>query len=255
MVVVENIKVSLNKKVIFKNLSFSADKGVLCILGLNGQGKTTILRTLMGLIKTDTGKISLKGVDASLISYKKMAQNLSFVPQEYNNIFNFTVREMVLMGRTPHMKNFNLPRNQDFEITDAAIREIGLSDYSSKYFDELSGGEKRMVLIARALAQQTDIILFDEPTSFLDLKNSYFILEKIKRLSRDKTIIMSLHDLNQTVQYADNVLMLFSQDEFEYGATNEVINEYNLNKLYGLSVEIVRENSEINYIKAKINKN
>ena len=249
MITAENIKVTLNENVIFENLSFSASKGVLCVLGLNGRGKSTLLKTLVGLIKTETGIISLGGINTNTLSHKTIAQNIAFVPQEYSNIFNFTVREMVLMGRTPHIINLNLPKKQDYDITDATIDEIGLGDLRNKYFTEISGGEKRLVLIARALAQQTDIILFDEPTTFLDIEKSYFVLEKIKQLGKNKTIIITLHDLNQAVQYADKVLILFEKDKFEFGSLSEIFNEYNLKRLYRIPLKIIRKNDKINFIK------
>lgn len=253
IVKVDNIKVTLTKKVIFENLTFSANKGILSILGLNGRGKTTLLKSIAGLIKSETGKIYLGNTDISTLSYKDLARNITFVPQEYSNIFSYTVREMVLMGRTPHIKNLNLPTKQDYEITDTIIDEVGLNEFRNKYFTELSGGEKRLVLIARALAQQTDIILFDEPTTFLDIKNTFFVLEKIKQLGKEKTIIITLHDLNQTIHCADNVLILFSKDKFEFGSINGVFTEENLHELYEIPLEIVRKNNEIAYIRTNKN--
>jgi iron complex transport system ATP-binding protein len=232
MIVAENIKVTLNNNnTIFKNLTFSAGNGILSILGLNGQGKTTLLKTLAGLIKSETGKIHLGNTDISTLSYKHLACNIAFVPQEYSNVFSYTVREMVLMGRTPHIKNLNLPAKQDYEVTDTVIEEVGLSKFRNKYFTELSGGEKRLVLVARALAQQTDIILFDEPTTSLDIKNTFFVLEKINQLGKEKTIIITLHDLNQTLHCADNILILFPNDTFAFGSKNEILTEENLIEL------------------------
>lgn len=253
MIKVENIKVSLSKNVILENLTFSTGIGVLTILGLNGQGKTTLLKTLAGLVKAEAGNIRLNNISINTLSYRDIARNVAFIPQEYSNEFGYTVREMVLMGRTPHIKNLQLPSKQDYEVTDTIIEEIGLSKYRNRYFTELSGGEKKLVLIARALAQQTDIILFDEPTTFLDIKNTFFILDKIKQLGKDKTIIITLHDLNQTLHCTDNVLMLFSKDKFAFGGKNEILTEQNLTELYEIPIEIGKENNELSHIKTTKN--
>lgn len=251
MITVNNLRVVLSKKTILNNLTFSANRGVLAVLGLNGKGKSSLLKTLAGLIQPAEGKIHFGTTDISTISHKALARHVAFVPQEYSSVFSFTVREMVLMGRTPHIKNLQLPTQSDYAITDRVLDEMGLGRYSDQYFTNLSGGEKRLVLIARALAQQTDILLLDEPTTFLDIKNTFFVLEKIKQLAKEKTIIITLHELNQAVYCADHVLMLFSESQSVCGGIHEVLTEKNLHELYETPMEIVSKNGTIDHIKTK----
>jgi len=251
MIAINNLRLELSNKVILENLNFSIDEGILAILGLNGCGKTTLLKGLMGLLKLKAGSITINNTDINNSTKNELAKKIAFVPQEHNTYFNYTVSEMVLMGRTPHIKTFALPKKTDEELVDKALYEVDVLHLKNRHFLELSGGERRLVLIARALAQQTEIILFDEPTTFLDLKNSYLVINKIKKLAQEKLVILTLHDLNQTLQCADSVLMIFSSKDYKFGKIEEIITEENLNRLYNVPIEIVRRDNKIQYISTK----
>ncbi|MBK8370334.1 MAG: ABC transporter ATP-binding protein [Saprospiraceae bacterium] len=250
MIEINNLSLEISNKIILENLNFSINEGILAILGLNGCGKTTLLKSLMGLLKLKKGTISINNNDIINTTKNALAKKIAFVPQEHNTYFNYTVSEMVLMGRTPHIKNFALPNKIDNELVDKALHDVDIHHLKNRNFLELSGGERRLVLIARALAQQTEIILFDEPTTFLDLKNSYLVLNKIKKLSKEKLVILTLHDLNQTLQCADNILMIFSSTDHIFGRIEDIITNENLKKLYNIPLEIVRNGNRIHYIRS-----
>ncbi|MBK7041297.1 MAG: ABC transporter ATP-binding protein [Bacteroidetes bacterium] len=157
----------------------------MSVIGLNGIGKTTLLRTLAGINKSYSGQISINQKSLSSFSHKSLSKSISFVPQEHVPYFKFTVLEMIMFGRTPHIKQFGFPTKNDFNVVEKILCDIGLEDLRERYYTELSGGEKRLVLVAMSLAQETQIILFDEPTTFLDFKNAMIVINKIKTISKE----------------------------------------------------------------------
>lgn len=241
MIEVNDLYINIGKRTILKNLNFSISEGILCIFGLNGIGKTTLLKTLTGLNKNFQGQIAINKRPLKSYSHIELAKSISFVPQEHVPYFNFTVKEMVLFGRTPHMKQFGFPTKIDFDIVEKIIHTIGLENFAERYYTELSGGEKRLVLIAMSLAQETQIILFDEPTTFLDIKNSTLVINKIKKLSTElnKLVIVTMHDVNQAISFSDQALLLYSEDSYEFGNIDLIINEKNLKRLYGMEFKVV----------------
>jgi iron complex transport system ATP-binding protein len=241
MIEVNNLSVYIGNKSILKNINFSLRKGILSIIGLNGIGKTTLLRTLAGLNKDYSGNISINQKLLSSFSHKSLAKSISFVPQEHVPYFNFTVLEMIMFGRTPHIKQFGFPTKNDFNVVEKIICDIGLEHLKERYYTELSGGEKRLVLVAMSLAQETQIILFDEPTTFLDFKNEMIILNEIKKLSKElgKLIVVTIHDINQAISIADQALILYSEESYDVGNADVTINESNLQRLYGMEFKTI----------------
>jgi iron complex transport system ATP-binding protein len=240
MLQVNKISVDLGNNQVIDNLSFSIDSGILAILGLNGIGKTTLLRSIAGLLKIKKGTIQINNTNISNLTRNEIAKLISFVPQEYSSIFDYTVEEMILFGRTPYIKTFDLPGSNDYKIVNTIMREMNIESLKYRMFNELSGGEKRLVLISMTLAQNSEIVLFDEPTSFLDIKNSILIINKIKELVTEfkKTIIISMHDINESILFADKVLMLCSSYNYKFGKVNEMINKENLFELYKTNFDI-----------------
>lgn len=241
MIEVNNLSVYIGKRTILKNISFTLSKGILCIFGLNGIGKTTLLKTLVGLIERYQGEIKINQKPLDGFTHRSLAKSISLVPQEHVPYFNFTVKEMVMFGRTPHIGQFGFPRKMDIEIVEKIICDIGIQELEKRNYTELSGGEKRLVLIAMSLAQETQIILFDEPTTFLDLKNATIVISKIKKLAVEmqKLIIVTMHDINQAITFADQVLLIYSKDSYEIGNIDTVINAENLKRLYGMEFKII----------------
>ncbi len=202
---------ALSYRSILYDLTFSVAPGELvAILGPNGAGKTTLFRCLAQLIKPDQGEILLQGRPIEVYSPKELYQILTLAPQFSQIGFPYTVLTVALMGRASYLSPFSRPRKHDYEKAQEALALLGIQDLASRPFNTLSGGQRRLVLIARALAQEAKLLLLDEPTAHLDLKHQILVLSKIRELSRQKglTILVSLHDPNLALTYADRVLCL-----------------------------------------------
>lgn len=248
MLEVNNLAVGINSKILLSNLSFSLDRGILGILGVNGIGKTTLLKTLAGLNETCGGEIKI--CDRPIQQYKRvdLAKLISLVPQEHTSYFDFTVKDMVLFGRTPYIKQLGFPSKMDKVIAEKVIQDMGIKHIANSYYNQLSGGEKRLVLIALTLAQETKIVLFDEPTTSLDLKNALLVISKIKQLAIElkKIIIVTMHDVNQCTSFADQLLLLYTSNQHSTGSVNNMISPENLSMLYGINFKIISvENKKI----------
>lgn len=219
--------------VILENLQLELQEGeIVALLGPNGCGKTTLLDCIIGYKQIDNGSIRMNGEDVKAYSVREKARHIAYVPQSASSIFPFSVMQMVLMGRTPHLGNTASPSKKDMAVALDAMEALGIGKFSERVFSSLSGGEKQLVLIARALAQDARIILLDEPTSSLDLKNETMVLGRIKKLVsiRNKSLIIATHQPNH-VYYLEqgNVNIraaLFADRTIKYlGTPAEVINE------------------------------
>ena len=206
---------------------------ICCLLGANGAGKSTFLKTLLGLQPALAGEILL--FDQPLSSYAKtqLAQTVAYVPQAHQNLFPFLVQDMVLMGRTPYLKWNQTPKAQDLELAHNALAQLEISYLSQRYYHQLSGGEKQLVLIARAIAQQARVLIMDEPTASLDFGNQIRLLEKIKQLQQQNiALIISTHNPQQAHFLAENVVLLDKQRGFQQGSRDELLTLENLAQLY-----------------------
>ena len=202
---------ALSYRSILHDLTFSVAPGELvAILGPNGAGKTTLFRCLARLIRPDQGKILLRGRPLEAYSPKELYQIVALAPQFSQIGFPYTVLTVALMGRASYLSPFSRPGRRDYEKAQEALALLGLEDLAHRPFNTLSGGQRRLVLIARALAQEAELLLLDEPTAHLDLKHQILVLSKIRELSGQKglTILVSLHDPNLALTYADRVLCL-----------------------------------------------
>jgi iron complex transport system ATP-binding protein len=247
---VNNLYIGYDGRAILQNISFTADKGILTILGPNGCGKSSLLHCISGIIKPIKGGIFINGKSISSLKIKTIAKELSIVTQDHHPSFAYSVEDMVLMGRTPYINTFNLPSSLDKDIAYETMEKVGISHLRKRPITELSGGERKLVLIGMAICQQTNIILLDEPTSFLDMKNSIIILNLIRKLANDenKTFIIAMHDINHAVLYADEALLIYSSNKFFKGKLDETITENNLSELYNVNFEIGKTKSNRKYI-------
>ena len=229
-----------NRRMIFSDISFSlGEQEVLCILGPNGIGKSTLIRCLANLNPLNAGSIRLRDRDIRSMDHRDVAKIVGYVPQAHEIVFPFPVREFVLMGRAPHLAFFSSPDKDDYVKADAAIDLAGISRIADKPVNEISGGEYQLAMIARALAQEPEILLLDEPTSHLDFGNQIRVLEIIDQLARDGlSVIMSSHFPDHAFLSSDNVAIMQHGSFMAYGFAEDVITEENLKKTYGVDVSI-----------------
>lgn len=230
-----------NSSPVLKNVTFSIEKGdLLGIVGPNGSGKSTLLRTMSRVLPPSYGKVLLEEKDIYQISSTGVARKLAVVTQEQGLDFPFTVEEVVMMGRIPHLKRFQKEGPNDQEIVARAMEFTDTISLARRPVNELSGGEKQRVLIARALAQEPRLLFLDEPTSYLDLNYQIEIMELLTRLRREQelTIVMVVHDLNLASQYCDRLLVLREGEVYAAGAPNEVIKPELIKAVYGCDVKV-----------------
>jgi iron complex transport system ATP-binding protein len=213
---------------------------ILGILGPNGSGKTTLLRLLSGTRTPTSGDVLLDGTPLRQLSRRAAAQRIAVVPQETQLAFDYTVLEMVLMGRHPHLGLFQIEGPADIEIARDALRATGTELLEARQFNTLSGGEKQRVVIASALAQSSDILLLDEPTASLDLGYQLEVASLLRRLNRERgvTIAVSTHDLNFAASVCERMVMLRGGRVIATGTTNEVLTREHIRALYDVTVDV-----------------
>lgn len=231
-------------KDVLKDISFTLREGeVLCLLGSNGTGKTTLLKCLLGLLRPKSGEAQLMGKYLLKVSAKKRARMIAYVPQSSALNFPYTVQEAVMMGRLPHFGFGASPSAKDHQEVEATLSEMGITDLADRYFQQLSGGEKQLVIIARALAQRAHLLILDEPTSNLDFFNQARTLKLIKKLAQlGNTVLLTTHSPDQAFLVSDQVVMIKNGSVFACGCPDEVITDENLSGLYGLHA-VVSETS------------
>lgn len=213
---------------------------VLCLLGPNGGGKTTLMKTLLGLLPPQEGAVRLDGEDIAAWSRKRLARIVGYVPQAHAAFFPFTVIDIVLMGRSAHIGLFAAPSRADGEIARRALATLGIAHLADRIYTEISGGERQLVLIARALAQEPRILVMDEPTASLDFGNQVRVLRQIAALARSGiAVVFSTHDPDHVFLCGDRVALLHGGRMEEIGAPEAVITPASLKRLYGVEVQVV----------------
>ncbi|MGI5902191.1 MAG: ABC transporter ATP-binding protein [Desulfitobacteriia bacterium] len=222
---------------VLENINLSVEEGdFLAVLGVNGAGKSTLLRCLNRILKPQGGTIFIRGVETIGLRRKELAQKIGYVSQRQETN-NTTVFDAVLLGRKPYIQWE--ASSQDLEITRQVLKTLQLENYEMRYLNELSGGELQKVLIARALAQEPELLLLDEPTSSLDLKNQLEVASIIQNLVRERAIaaVAALHDLNLAIRFANKFLLLKKGKVFAAGGL-EVITPKNIKSVYSVAVKI-----------------
>jgi len=237
---IENLYFSRNSRKIIENVSFSISEGeFLGVIGPNGAGKTTLIKLILGLLKPDSGEIYIEDRHLSDYGTRELYQKIAFVPQENNLDFPMTVLETVLLGRIPYLNRFRLENDDDYRIARHALKSTDIEDFSERYANQLSVGEKQLVSIAKALAQETDYIFLDEPTSSLDVSHTIKIMEILKGLTKSgKTIISVIHDLNVAARYCDKVIVIDSGTIKGFGKTSDVLTKEIIQDSFSVSVNI-----------------
>jgi len=225
---------------LLKSLSFAVNKGdVVCLLGPNGAGKTTLLRCLLGILKTRTGSVRVKGRKIGAIPARELAGYMAYVPQATTMVFPHRVLDMVVMGRTPHIGFTAGPSDDDLAIATEALAKLGIVHLADCLFSQISGGERQLALIARALTQRAELLIMDEPTSSLDYGNQVRILQVIDNLAEQGySIIMTSHFPNHAFLLCNKVLIMKNGTITAFGSPDEVVTDSILSELYTTRVRI-----------------
>ena len=222
-------------------LSLGIERGSLTgILGPNGCGKTTLLRLMAGVLRPQDGAITIDGDAVDRVPRRQLGRRVAIVPQETHPAFDYTVLEMVLMGRHPHLGTFQLEGPNDYAIAAEALSATGATHLAARSYATLSGGEKQRVVIASALAQQPDVLLLDEPTASLDLGYQLEVSSLLTRLNRNRgvTMVMATHDLNLAASLCDRLVLMRAGKIFAHGATTDVLTEASIKRLYDVEVDV-----------------
>lgn len=224
-----------------RDVSFTLAAGdVMCVLGPNGGGKTTLFRTILGLLEPHGGTVRLENENLKNLSRPEIARRVGYVPQGHAAYFAYTVREFVLMGRTAHLGAFASPARKDVLVAERALESLGITPLADKPVTEISGGERQLALVARALAQEPKLLVLDEPTASLDFGNQVRVLERISALARSGiAILFSSHDPDHAFLCASRALLLAEGRVLESGAPREVIRADTLERMYRVSVQVV----------------
>jgi iron complex transport system ATP-binding protein len=240
----ENLSFGYHGRCVGSDVTLTLGHGeVLCLLGPNGSGKTTLFKTLLGLLPPQAGRVMVDGSNAALLSRETIARHVSYVPQAHGAFFPYTVLEVVLMGRTAHLGLFEAPVARDRAAAMGALRRMGIEHLAGAVYTRISGGERQLALIARALAQDARMVIMDEPTASLDFGNQSRVLERIRSLAGEGIgILLSTHDPDHAFSCADRVAMLHAGQLQACGPCREVMTSERLGRLYGIAVEIARIN-------------
>ncbi|NLI14405.1 MAG: ABC transporter ATP-binding protein [Peptococcaceae bacterium] len=239
---VENLSFNYAKRPnLLDGVSLSVAEGdVLCLLGPNGTGKTTLLRCILGILKIKHGKIRVRGRDISSMSTKELAREIAYVPQATTTVFPYQVLDMVIMGRNPHLGVMSAPSARDEEIAREALSKTGILHLENSLFSEISGGERQLVLIARALAQQSNLLVLDEPTANLDYGNQARILKIINELARQGySIFMTSHFPNHAFLACNKVAIMKGGKILAVGSPDDIVTDSCLSELYCASIKVV----------------
>lgn len=242
----KQMSLQLGNKQILQEVSLTANKGdFIGLIGPNGSGKSTWLRAISGLLPYDSGSVLLKGKEISSYQAKEIAKVIGYVPQDTSLDFDFLVRDIVLMGRHAHIPRFGLESESDYKIAEQAIKTTNICHLAHQYVNQLSGGQRQMVFIAKALAQQTDVLILDEPTSALDINRQLQVLELVKKLTEEGvTVVTAIHDLNLAARFCNKLVLLTEGKVLAAGEPDVVLTTENLRESYRVHAS-VRYDSQI----------
>lgn len=243
----ENIKMKIGDNEILKGVSIdSKNREFVGIIGPNGSGKSTLLKSIYRILKPNDGCIKLGDMDISKMSIKESAKKMAVVSQHNYYNFDFTVKEVVSMGRSPHKKNLERDNIEDFEIVKESLQKVGMSEFSNRSFSTLSGGEQQRVILARALAQKTPCLILDEPTNHLDIKYQLSLLNIVKSL--DLTVISAIHDLNIASMYCDRLFVMKDGQIVASGTPQDILTKELIKEIYEIDVEIIKDSKNQTHI-------
>lgn len=234
-----DVSVTLSKREIVKQVCLEVkDNHFVGLLGPNGSSKTTLLKSIYRVLKPSAGLVTLDDVDIQKLAYRDTARRMGVISQFTVMNFDFSVEEVVLMGRGPHKTAFSRDTEEDYRIAEDALRRVDMLAFRDRSFNTLSGGEKQRILLARALAQQVELLILDEPTNHLDIKYQIQIMDVVKGLGVG--VLAALHDLNLTLLYCDYVYVLKEGQIVAHGKTEDVITERLIREVYEVECAVQR---------------
>jgi iron complex transport system ATP-binding protein len=238
----EHISFSYDKKSVLENVSLTIQTGeFLGIIGPNGAGKSTALRLMCNILRPQKGSIMVFNENIRSLEPRQLAKKIAFVPQETYFSLDFTVEDIVMMGRFPYLRAFQKETRADLDARDHALEYADVENFRKRMINSLSSGERQRVVLARALAQEPDILMLDEPTSHLDLHHQYAIMELLKKLNKEgMTIIIVNHDLNLASLYCTQLVLLHDHRIYKQGEPKDLITEAILNKVYHTRIKIIK---------------
>lgn len=238
---VKNLSFSYSKREVLHDLSFNIEGGdFISILGPNGSGKSTLVNLISKVLKDYRGVIEIEGKDIKKLSSYDVAKIVAVVPQYINPGFDFTVFEMIMMGRFPYISRFGTEKKEDFNVVRDIMKRTETSSFAGRRYSELSGGEKQRVIIAQALAQSSSILLLDEPTSHLDINFQIEFMNLFLTLNKqeNKTVVGIFHDINLAIQNSRKIMLLNEGRIYNFGSTEEIINRENISRVFGSDIFI-----------------
>ncbi len=229
-------------KVVGRDVDLAVQPGeVLCLLGPNGSGKTTLFKTMLGLLAPQAGRVNLGGAPMAKLTRLEIARRVAYVPQAHSAHFPFRVIDMVVMGRTAHLGLFASPTHEDRRKALRALERLGIGELAENEYTRISGGQRQLALVARALAQDAPAIVMDEPTASLDFGNQVVVLSEVKRLAaQGLAVLLSTHDPDHAFSIADRVALLDGGRLIAQGLPGEVLTPERLRTVYGVSVAVER---------------
>ena len=237
---VSNLSFSYGDRLIIDKINFYVEDGqLISVLGPNGVGKSTLFRCILGLLRDYTGKIFLTGKDIKKLSTGEMAKLIAYIPQSHYPSFNYSVFDMVLMGTAVQISSLSSPGKKQIELVNRALDKMGIYHLKERGYMQISGGERQLVLLARALVQEAKILVLDEPTSNLDFGNQIKVMLQIKNLAKEGyTIIQSTHNPDQTFLFSDKIIAMKGGRIIKYGKPDDIISNDLIQSLYDVDVEI-----------------
>lgn len=240
MIRVKSLSFAYGDHSVLKDVSFHVERGeFLSILGANGVGKSTLFRCVLGLLPGYGGSVFLDGKDIRALPPREMAKLAAYIPQNAASIYNYSVEDIVLMGATAGLSRLGSPGKEDRDRASWAMEKVGIGHLRDRCFHHLSGGEKQLAVLARALVQNARILMLDEPTANLDFGNQLLVLTEIRALSREGyTIVQTTHDPERAYSFSDRILTLKDGSVFRFGSPEEVIVPEVIGAIYGVDVEI-----------------
>ncbi len=251
MIRIEDLYASYDGEEILHGVDAEFPKGKISVLiGPNGCGKSTTVKSILRLDPDFSGRISIDGQDISELSQNELAKKISYVSQN-RNVPDISVYNMVMHGRFPYLSYPRRYRKEDREIVSRAIETAGLSEFADRKLENLSGGQRQKAYMAMALAQDTDVIIMDEPTTFLDVKNQFEMMDHARKLTKEgKTVIMILHDMEAVLRYADHVVLMQDGRDVLSGSAEEVLRSKELEEVFGIHTGFYRAEDDLHiYLK------